>query len=76
MKGTSAAGKVGPDLTHLMSKQPSTIAGVLSPINEQNLEKWVRNAPAIKPGVVMPKFEGQLSDETINDIVQWLLTLK
>jgi len=76
VKGTTAAGKVGPDLTHLMSKQPSTIAGVHSPINEENLRKWVRNAPAIKPGVVMPKFEGQLSDETINDIVQWLLTLK
>jgi cytochrome c oxidase subunit II len=76
VKGTTAAGKVGPELTHLMSKQPSTIAGVLSPINQENLTRWVRNAPAVKPGVVMPKFEGVLTDQQINDIVQWLLTLK
>ena len=75
IKGLTA-GRVGPELTHLMSKQPSNIAGVLSPINQENLTKWVRNAPSIKPGIVMPKFEGQLPDKTIDDIVQFLLTLK
>jgi cytochrome c oxidase subunit II len=74
VKGTTAAGKVGPELTHIASKP--NIAGVLSPVNQENLTKWVRNAPSIKPGIVMPKFEGQLPDETINAIVQWLLTLK
>ena len=34
------------------------------------------DAPSIKPGVVMPRFKGTLSDQQINDIVQWLLTLK
>jgi cytochrome c oxidase subunit 2 len=76
VKGTKAAGKVGPELTHLMSKQPSNIAGVLSPINQENLTRWVRNAPSVKPGTVMPKFEGVLPDDQINQIVQWLLTLK
>jgi cytochrome c oxidase subunit 2 len=76
VKGTKAAGKVGPELTHLMSKQPSNIAGVLSPINQENLTRWVRNAPSIKPGTVMPKFEGAIPDDQINQIVQWLLTLK
>jgi len=74
VKGTTAAGKVGPDLTHIASKKD--IAGVLSPVNQENLTKWVRNAPSIKPGIVMPKFEGVLTDQQINDIVQWLLTLK
>ncbi|MGH2471692.1 MAG: cytochrome c oxidase subunit II [Candidatus Limnocylindria bacterium] len=76
VRGTAAAGRVGPELTHLMSKQPPNIAGVLSPINQENLTKWVRNAPAIKPGVLMPKFEGVLPDQTIDQIVQFLLTLK
>ena len=74
MKGTTAAGKVGPELTHIASKP--NIAGVLSPVNQENLTKWVRNAPSIKPGIVMPKFEGVLPDDQIDAIVQWLLTLK
>jgi len=74
VKGTSAAGKVGPELTHIASKP--NIAGVLSPVNQENLTKWVSDAPSIKPGVVMPRFKGTLSDQQINDIVQWLLTLK
>jgi len=72
--GTAASGKVGPELTHVASKP--NIAGVLSPVNEENLTKWVSNAPSIKPGIVMPKFQGVLSDQQIHDIVQWLLTLK
>jgi len=74
VKGTTAAGKVGPELTHIASKP--NIAGVLSPVNQENLTKWVHNAPSLKPGTLMPKFEGQLPDKTIDDIVQWLLTLK
>jgi cytochrome c oxidase subunit 2 len=76
VRGTTAGGRVGPELTHLMSKQPPNIAGVLSPIDQENLTRWVRNAPAIKPGVLMPKFEGVLPDQTIDQIVQFLLTLK
>jgi cytochrome c oxidase subunit 2 len=74
VQGTQATGKVGPELTHIASKP--NIAGVLSPVNEENLTKWVSNAPSIKPGVVMPKFQGTLTDQQIHDIVQWLLTLK
>ncbi|OLC19140.1 MAG: cytochrome c oxidase subunit II [Chloroflexi bacterium 13_1_40CM_68_21] len=74
VKGTPAAGKVGPELTHIASKP--NIAGVLSPVNQENLTKWVSDAPSIKPGTLMPRFKGVLTDQQINDIVQWLLTLK
>ena len=74
VKGTPANGKVGPELTHIASKP--NIAGVLSPVNEENLTRWVSDAPSVKPGVVMPRFKGTLSDQQIHDIVQWLLTLK
>jgi cytochrome c oxidase subunit II len=71
--GTVATGKVGPDLTHVASKK-SIAAGVLSPVDEANLTKWLKNPPAVKPGTLMPNLN--LSDEQIHDIVQWLLTLK
>lgn len=73
VQGTVAQGKVGPELTHIAS-QKTPIAGVLSPVNEQNLTTWIHNPPAVKPGTLMPNLN--LSDEQIQDIVQWLLTLK
>ncbi len=73
VQGTAAAGKVGPDLTHVASTK-SIAGGLLSPVDEANLTKWLKNPPAVKPGTAMPNLN--LSDEQINDIVQWLLTLK
>jgi cytochrome c oxidase subunit 2 len=74
VKGTTAAGKVGPELTHIASKP--NIAGVLTPVNQENRVKWISDAPSIKPGILMPRFKGVLTDQQINDIAQWLLTLK
>jgi cytochrome c oxidase subunit II len=73
IKNTPAGGKVGPELTHLMSKK-SIAGGVLSPVNEENLRKWVKNPPAVKPGTLMPNLG--LSDQQVNDIVLFLMTLK
>lgn len=73
VQGTVAQGKVGPDLSHVASKK-SIVGGVLSPVNEENLTKWIKNPPAVKPGTLMPNLG--LSDEQVHDIVQWLLTLK
>ena len=73
VKGTIAAGKVGPELTYVASKK-SIAGGALSPVDEANLTKWIKNPPAVKPGTLMPNLN--LSDQQIHDIVQWLLTLK
>ncbi len=73
VKGTAAAGKVGPELTYVASKK-SIAGGVLSPVDDANLTKWIKNPPAVKPGTAMPNLN--LSDDQIHDIVQWLLTLK
>ncbi len=71
--GTTAAGKVAPrELTHMASFKD--IAGVLSPVNAENLAKWIKNPPAVKPGTQMPNYG--LDDATIDDIVKFLLTLK
>jgi cytochrome c oxidase subunit 2 len=66
------AGKVGPPLTHIASKRD--IAGVLSPVNEENLRKWIANPPGVKPGTQMPNLG--LDQDTIGKIVQFLLTQK
>lgn len=73
VQGTAAAGKVGPDLTRVASKK-NIVGGLLTPVDEANLTKWLKNPPAVKPGTLMPNLN--LSDEQIRDLVQWLLTLK
>ena len=72
IKGTTAAGKVGPELTQIASKK--NIAGTLSPVNAENLTKWLKNPQAVKPGTQMPNLG--LSDQTVADIVSYLITLK
>jgi cytochrome c oxidase subunit 2 len=73
VKGTPASGRIGPELTHVASKK-SIAGGALSPVNEENLTRWIKNPPAVKPGTQMPNLG--LSDQQVHDIVQWLLTLK
>ena len=73
--GTTAQGKVGPELTHIAGQGPDKkIAGVLGPVNAENLHKWIKNPPAVKPGTVMPNLG--LDDATIDKIIVYLLTLK
>lgn len=72
VRGTPAQGKVAPELTKIGSKQ--NIAGVLSPVNVDNLTRWILDPPAVKPGTAMPKLG--LDQETARSIAQWLVTLK
>jgi cytochrome c oxidase subunit 2 len=52
--GTAANATVGPNLTHLASR--ATLgAGVIANTPDE-LTRWVVNAPAVKPGVLMPAF--------------------
>lgn len=66
-----AQGKVGPELTHVASKD--LIAGVL-PFNEENLKKWLRDPTTVKPETIMPN-QG-LTDSEIDALVAFLRTLK
>jgi len=49
--------------------------GALSRTDE-NLKSWIHDAPAVKPGVVMPSFKDVYDDQTLGDIVAYLDTLK
>jgi cytochrome c oxidase subunit 2 len=69
--GTSATGRFGPDLTHLMSR--STIASGAAENTSENLRLWIQNPDAIKPGSRMPAMK--LSDTDLDALVRYLETL-
>ena len=73
IKNTTARGKIGPELTNLMSKK-NIAGGALSPVNEETLTRWISNPPAVKPGTLMPNLG--LSEQQVHDIVLFLQTLK
>lgn len=52
VRGTMAHGQVGPDLTHIGSRE--TIAGGAYANDTANLEAWITNAQSLKPGAQMP----------------------
>jgi cytochrome c oxidase subunit 2 len=54
IRGTSAAGRVGPDLTHIGSRR--TLAALTIPNTPRMLYDWISNPQAIKPGARMPGF--------------------
>jgi cytochrome c oxidase subunit II len=66
-------GRVGPDLTHLASRE--TFAGIYDR-TDQNLSDWVHDAPSLKPGVIMPSFRDELSDEQLRALVAYLQALE
>jgi len=70
-----AAARIGPNLTHLGDR--GTFAGAIFELEEENLSKWVRNAPDRKPmapekNVGMPAFPSMTDDE-VAELVQFLL---
>ncbi|WP_322867953.1 c-type cytochrome [Aquicoccus sp. G2-2] len=71
--GTEAQGKIGPDLTHLASRE--TIGANLLPMTRANLADWIRHTQELKPGARMPSF-GMLPVSETNAIVGYLVTLK
>src|SRR5437867_5712504 len=76
IRGTAAAGKVGPDLTHVAGR--TTFAGATFDFDTQNLIQWVSDAPGMKPGAKMGRgiADYHLSTDDIRAIVAYLESLK
>jgi len=72
VSGTTAFGRVGPNLTHLMSRE--TLAAGIIANNAQNLKAWIADPDTFKPGSLMPALH--LSDRENAEITAYLLTLK
>jgi cytochrome c oxidase subunit 2 len=71
VRGVSG-GAIGPDLTHFGSRR--TIAGGILPNTPENLARWVRHAPMVKPGSLMP--DQKLSDPEVAALVAYLQSLR
>lgn len=72
IRGTSAVGTVGPDLTHLASRQ--TIAAAEIPNDRKNLSAWLADPNVMKPGCRMPDLK--LTPAQIDSLVTYLETLR
>jgi cytochrome c oxidase subunit II len=71
IKGTSATASLGPDLTHMATRQ--TIAAGTVPLTAASLAQWITNPDDIKPGTTMPPTT--LTSEQLNALVTYLLSL-
>lgn len=70
----SAAAKpnVGPNLAHFASR--GTFAGAIFENNTENLQRWLRDPPGVKPGAKMPNLG--LSSDQITALVAYLESLE
>jgi len=73
VRGTSAKATLGPDLTHIGSR--STIAAGTLPNTVGNLEAWIANAQAIKPGALMPTLS-VFSGQQLRAVATYVASLK
>jgi cytochrome c oxidase subunit 2 len=71
VRGSPAGGRVGPDLTHLMSR--ATLAAGEIPNNPGWLSAWIADPQHLKPGSLMPNLP--LSGSDLASVRAYLLTL-
>ncbi|WP_281354052.1 cytochrome c oxidase subunit II [Mesorhizobium zhangyense] len=71
--GTEATGTLGPDLTHLGSRE-SLAAGIL-PNTEEAIRRFIADPDVIKPGSKMPAFR-MLPEDDLQAIASYLKGLK
>lgn len=76
-EGGSRSGSVGPDLTHLFSREE--FAGAIAELDEENLREWLADPNGFKPmqwesnQIGMPDLD--LSDDELDALVAYLMTL-
>jgi cytochrome c oxidase subunit II len=71
IRGTSARGGVGPDLTHVATRR--TLAALTIPNNGRFLTRWIADPQHVKPGNKMPAIE--LTAAERRDVVAYLESL-
>jgi cytochrome c oxidase subunit 2 len=72
VRGTPAAGKVGPDLTHVGTR--GKIASATLQTRPDDVAKWIRDPQHVKPGSQMPPTP--LSDADVQALSDYLVNLK
>ena len=72
VRGTPAAGRAAPDLTHLASR--TAIGAGIAANTSETLRQWVLDPKSIKPGALMPGYP--FSDGQLSAIVAYLGSLR
>jgi cytochrome c oxidase subunit II len=72
ISGTPADGKIGPDLSHIASRE-TLLSGMMAN-KKENLRKWLENPQNVKKGSNMPNF--LMSENEVNALVDYLEQLK
>ena len=72
IQGTDAGGRVGPDLTHVASRQ--TIAAGTLENTREHLTKWIMNSQDVKPGNRMPPIS--VDNNELNALLDYVQSLK
>lgn len=54
VRGTGAAGRLGPDLTHVASR--GALAGEILPMSEESIRRWLVDNERLKPANLMPEY--------------------
>jgi cytochrome c oxidase subunit 2 len=73
VRGTAAAGSVGPDLTHIGARRSVGIDTL--PLNRENLIRFIVDGQHVKPGNLMPEFR-VLQSRQLEALAFYLLSLK
>jgi cytochrome c oxidase subunit 2 len=68
-----ASARIAPNLANFGDRE--MVAGVLEH-NEENLKKWLKNPESVKPGNKMTGTYGNLTDEQIDALSDYLMSLK
>lgn len=66
--GSPAVGRVGPDLTHLATREH--LAAGIVPNTRENLAELITDPQQVKPGIAMPG--AQLTDDELDDLLDYL----
>ena len=72
VRGTTASGDLGPDLTHLTTRR--TLGAGIMDYSLGNEAFWIMNSQSIKPGNHMPNIE--LNDQQLAALMEYISTLK
>ncbi len=73
VRGTSAAGTLGPDLTHIGARRSVGIDTL--PLTRENLVRFITDGQHTKPGNLMPEFR-VLQPSELDALATYLLSLK
>ena len=73
VRGTAAAGTIGPDLTHIGSRRSVGVDTL--PLTAENITRFVAHGQQIKPGNRMPEFRILSADEHVA-LAAYLLSLR